>query len=387
MRAFRAIFAAFFGLLASVQIVRTAIVSAGGVGDSKIVSSLWPSHPDALAHSAMLGVARSALSGDPLDSTTVAKVRELARIAPLAPEPFLIEAALAQREQRWVKAEGLLLEARWRDPRNAAVRYLLASNFLSSGKIVEAVREMVNLPKVVPGAGVSEALVNYAKTPGAVATLREIFAEYPSWELVVLGRLAEDPKNADLVMSLATRNRSAGGETPPEWQAVLLSKLVESGAYDKAWRLWQALTGYSKRALIFNPEFAPINAPAPFNWSLINNSSAGVAERDNGALRVLYFERQDVVLASQVLLLEPGTYQLGWSVSGDLGTAGSVRWMLRCQPGQALVLDQPAATGSALFKIGGSACRAQQLHLTGQAQEFSGQADFRLSRLRLRKIQ
>lgn len=386
MRAFRAIFAALFGLLASAQIVRTAIVSAAGDADAQLVSSVWQSHPEALAQSAMLGVARSGLAGEPLDSATVAKVRELARIAPLAPEPFLIEAAVAQREQRWPKAEGLLLEARWRDPRNAAVRYLLATNHLASGKTIDAVREMVNLPRLVPGTGVSEALADYAKTPGGVATLRQVFAEYPGLELAVLSQLATNPANADLVMSLASRNREPMTGTPPEWQAVLLSKLVESGEYEKAWRLWRTLTGFSKRELIFNPEFAPINAPAPFNWSLIN-SSAGMAERDNGGLRVLYFERESVPLAGQVLLLEPGTYRLDWSVSGNLGSAGSVRWTMRCLPGQELVMDQPAASRSALFKVAASGCRAQQLHLTGQGQEFSGQADFRLSGLRLRKIQ
>jgi len=386
VRALRIIVAALFGLLAAVQIVRTAIVGAEGDGNSRLTSSVWPTHPDVLAQAAMRGVARSAVSGDPLDAATIATVHELARTAPLAPEPFLIEAAVAQRNQQWSKAEPLLLEARWRNPRNPAVRYLLASNHLASGKIVDAVREMVDLPRLVPGIGVAETLANYAKSPGAAATLRQVFAEYPDLELAVLGQLATNPQNADLVMSLATRNKNKATSEPPAWQGLLLSKLVESGAYDKASGLWRTLTGFSKRELIFNPEFSASNAPPPFNWSL-TSSSAGVAERDNGGLRVLYFERENIVLASQLLLLAPGTYRLDWTISGDLGPSRSVRWTLRCLPGQTVVMDQAAGSMSGQIKIAGSGCRAQQLQLEGRAQEFSGQADFRLSGLRLRKVQ
>ena len=382
--------AALFALVAGFQVVRTAIVSAETRGDPRLISSLWAGHPDVLAKSAMLGVANSAVTHKPLDRATLAKVEELARVAPLAPEPFLIEGAVAQRAARRADAERLLIQARLRDPRNAGVRYLLATNDLESGKILDAIREMVALRGLLPGPNfeVSEALANYGKTPGAIATLRQIFKEHAVLEPQVLSLLAANPANAELVMTLASARPGTSDMPAPEWQGVLLTKLVDGGQYDKAHSLWRRLSGFSDTGSIFNPQFARIGAPPPFNWSFAN-SGAGLAEPADGALRVLYFGREDIALASQVLLLGPGAYQLGSRAAGDLGSSGSLRWNLKCLPGKSVLLDIPlrSSWSGGKFRIPEAGCRAQQLQLMGKSQEFSDNADVRLSGLQLRKMQ
>lgn len=382
----RGIVAVLFALLAVVQIVRAAIV-ADNDQDVKRLAAVWPTHPQVLSRAAILGVAQAGVEGRHLDAATEARIAQLTKSAPLASEPFVIHAALAQREGRWNDAERLLVEARTRNPRNPGARYLLASNYLTNGKTLEALREMVVIPRLVngPSSRISPMLVAYAQTPGAVATLRKIFAENPELEPLVLDQLVNNPANADLVMALASRSTSV---EPPVWQATMLTTLIEAGQYDKAHALWRALSGFTEAHSIFNPQFAPINAPPPFNWRFAQDA-AGVVEPRNGELSVLYFGREDAALATQVLQLLPGNYQIASRASGDLGSPGSLRWTLHCLPKREPLLDTPLTKAGPYvlqFQVP-AACQAQQLQLRGTSQDFDARVDARIGGLQLRKIQ
>lgn len=187
--------------------------------------------PDALAAQIMGDVGRAAAQGEPPSNETLAKVERLAADNPLNAEPFLVHAAIALKNGDNVRAERLLVAARQRAPRSPAARYLLGDLYIRTARPLEAMTEMAVLNRLVPSAGVqlAPALAEYARSPGAVARVRSILASYPELEVPVLAALSSDPRNADLILSLASQRTGQG--PPPDWQRLMLISIVNIGEY------------------------------------------------------------------------------------------------------------------------------------------------------------
>ena len=90
---------AILGALFAFQVVRGAAV-ADRKSVPGLASSLWPSHPRLLSEGAFLAIAKAAPSGRQVPEATRADVRRVAASAPLSPDPFLIEGAIAETEKR-----------------------------------------------------------------------------------------------------------------------------------------------------------------------------------------------------------------------------------------------------------------------------------------------
>ena len=129
------------GALLAFQVIRTAAV-ADREAHSALAEAAWPSHPAVLTDRALLAIASAAARGQPVPEATRVDVRRIAAKAPLSPDPFLIEGAIAETEGRSNAAETLLLAARSRDPRSRGARFLLADRFLRTGRITAALIEM-----------------------------------------------------------------------------------------------------------------------------------------------------------------------------------------------------------------------------------------------------
>lgn len=365
--------------LAAVHIIRTAAVADRDVLPELAVS-LWPSHPAVLTDRALLAIAGAAAKGQPVPPSTRADLRRVAAKAPLSPDPFLIEGAIAETEGRSAAAERLLLEARNRDPRSRGARYLLAERFFRTGRVTDALIEMQALVSLQPGGAQPfvPALVAYARTPGAVPQLKAFLRKYPRVEGAVLSTLAADAANADLVLALANVRK-----TDPDWQARLISSLAASGQYARAHDLWVRLGGGSPSAGLFNPGFRDLESPPPFNWAFPAGRE-GVADPDGtGALEVIYYGRADAVLASQLLLLKSGRYRLAMMVDGPGLEDGAVRWTVRCATGKRLLADLPLRRGRNAVAFGvPDGCEAQSLELRGVSGEMP-----RTSELSIRGLQ
>jgi hypothetical protein len=149
------------------------------------------------------------------------------------------------------------------------------------------------------------------------------------------------------------------------------------------------VAGYQGRGL-FNPSFGQSDAPPPFNWAFAS-SAGGVAEPSEPGLRVLYFGRDDMVLASQMLLLPAGEHRLEMQVAGSSGEGSQIAWTVKCLPSGRELLRLPvrpqgaAASTSGEFQVPSQACRAQQLELKAVGTEFPQPADFRVSGLELKR--
>lgn len=364
------------------QIVRSAAVNDRERRPA-LATALWPSHPDVLTDSSLLAIGKAAARGSTAPAQVRADMRRVAALAPLSADPFLIEGAVAQSEGRGGKAETLLFTARDRDPRSRGTRFLLADRFIRTGRIAAGLIEMHALVSLQSrGAeAFGPALVAYARSPGAIPQLRSFFSEYPQVEENVLAVLANDAANADLVLALATREPSP----QPAWHANLVSALVATGQYAKAYRNWARLSRVRADRGLFNPAFAPHGAPPPFNWQFAETTD-GVAEPDGkGGLDVLYYGRANAVLASQLLFLALGDYRLSMAVD-DTGGEGSLHWTVRCVNDQKKILEMALRAGAlaANFRVEES-CNAQWLELAGVSSETPRISEMKVRALSLGK--
>ena len=334
-------------------------------------------------------VGRAAAAGKPPGNDTMAKVEQLALAQPLNAEPFLVHAAIALRNGDTRRAEQLLIAARQRAPRSPAARYLLGDLYIRTGRPIEAMSEMAVLNRLVPSAQVqlAPALAEYARSPGAVPQLRTILASYPELEVPVLAKLSSEPRNADLILSLASPRAAEG--PAPDWQRLMLTTLVNNGDYERAYAIWRKLAKVPElRGGFYNPIFSDRAAPAPFNWQFAQGQG-GVAEPSDGGLQVVYFGRDTVDLAQQVLLLPAGSYRLAMTISGDLAGDDSLGWKVTCLGTNREIFRLPlrgAGLVSGQFVIPAD-CRAQRIALAAEAPEVPDAADFLVSGLQLTRLQ
>jgi len=235
-------------------------------------------------------------------------------------------------------------------------------------------------------------LVQYSRTPGAVPNLRKMFAAYPAIGDQVLAELARDASNAALVTKLAGNDFGANVAEVRAWQIQLLRSLIERGEFAEAHSLWLRMSGVRNSPKdLFNPQFAKLGAPPPFNWTL-GSGNFGVAEpAPSGRLQVIYYGRDDGQFASQLLLVAPGTYKLKMQVTRESSNeeASGLSWTVTCQPGAKQLLALPltkanSRTGmlSGLFTVPAD-CPSQQLVLIGIAREFAKSEQAMISNLQL----
>ena len=376
-------------LVAGAAVVRTAVVSSEGFG-SGFADQVAGSYPSVIKSGVMAEVGSAAARGEQPPKATLNRLERYLHARPLSPDPFLVHGAIALQRGDARRAEALLGEARTRDPRAAAARYLLADLYLRSGRPLPAMVEMSVLHRLLPNASgdLAPALAAYAETPGARQQLAKIVRAYPELEPPLLQELASDPANAELVLALA--GRTPGKWPKGDWQRTVIEAQIERGNYARARQIWTRLSGVEAPPTgLFNPRFDSSDAPPPFNWQL-NSDRGGVVDASSGGLEVLYYGREDMNLAEQVLLLEPGSYRMAMSVSGEVGDSGSVRWLLTCLGSDRRMLDLPLPVGSGPRPAAGAfavppGCSAQRLTLRAEGAEFPKEADFRISALQLAK--
>ena len=335
-------------LAASFQIVRTAVASHYLAARPELAVSVWPSNPRVALAGAMGEIGRSAAAGQAASPASVARAMDAARRGPLLTGPFLIGGAVALSKGDSTAAEALFREARRRDPRSAAARYFLAQHYLASGRPAEGLAEAAVLTRLVTGSSGAfvPALVQYAKEPGAVPKLRRMFVTRPDLGAMVLNELSRDPANAGLVFALAGEQGRADEGSAPEWQSTLVQSLIARGDYARAHGLWQRFNSVrGTEPGLFNPGFAKVAAPPPFNWTF-GSGAFGVAEPlPPGQLQVIYYGRDEAQFASQLLMLQPGAHELRMVVRRDPaeGEDSQLHWTLTCQPGARRLLDLPLA--------------------------------------------
>jgi hypothetical protein len=384
----RRVLVAALALLLGVQVVRNAAVTAVAATAPQRAARLWPAHPAIELGVGMTAIARSTRDGKPVPSAALQMIWAAATKDPLSPEPFLVRGVEAQLAGDQRVAVQAFLGARWRDPRSLPARYFLAGAYFGGGDAAKGLTEIATLARLVPTGvgGLAPYVASYARDRSNWPQLRALFRSDPGIADGTFSVLSADAANADLILALADR-RSLKADT--SWVQNLLGAVVAAGEPRKARQIWADLSHVHSQELLFDPTFVRGDVPPPFNWRMAS-STVGLAERrPGGGLHAIFYGQEDGVLASQLLLLPPGTYRLSIRASGDLSAAGALQWRLICSATSAPI----ASTGFAAAAARGwsfavpPTCEAQSLELAGTSADIPRQVDVTVLEVKLSRDQ
>ena len=369
--------------------IRAMAFQAPGDHPLHLLQPMFPGHPQALIDRAMSEIGAAAAKGGGMPSVARQAMMIVVRKDPLAPTPFLVDGTIAQIGGNDRRAEALFIAARLRDPRAPAARYFLADRYLRTNRIAAGLVEMAALARISEKASqpLAPALAAYARNPGAIPQLKQFFAGAHATRDTTLDILSADPANANLVLALAPP-LPLRQVPPPNWQVTLVRALVAAGNYAAAEDIWRRINGITHRGLLYDPEFRDRSTAPPFNWQL-SSGSGGVAEASrSGGLDVIYYNREEVALATQLLRLGPGNYRLAMRVEAPL-SANGLTWSIACGSGEQKPLLQlpldAAHNGvvAGIFTIPTGNCAVQWIQLRGRPGDASDTAQVTISGLRL----
>jgi hypothetical protein len=315
-------------------------------------------------------------------------ITDAAAKEPLAPEPYLVRGVRAQLAGDPAAAQSAFEQAQWRDPRSIPAAYFLADRYLRAGDIGRGLRQVAVLARLSPSgaATIGPYLATYAANRSNWPALRGLFRSDPALAEPVLTSLATNIATVPAVMALADRS---GGIGRAPWLPTLLNTMTAAGQYAQAWMIWAQAAGVrpSTAQLLYDSSFSDKSAPPPFNWAL-GSSQVGLAERQpGGRLHIVFYGQEDGMLASQLLLLQPGAYRLFMRLSGDAGSARMLNWSIWCDkaaaPIASVTLERAASQGWQFVVPAG--CPAQWLKLSGATADISQQSDVTIGALKLER--
>lgn len=356
-------------------IVRTAAVGTVPT----LAATLPPADLSALLRPMVFAVADPRRRVPP---AALAAARTGARTTPLAFEPFFIFARAEEQAGRLPRAIALLEEARRRRPNQLLIHIQLLAYYQAARRDRELLAELdFVLRRSNPAKQfVYPELARMAGRPRDRRTLAAVLASNPSWRRDFLAS-ARQIAPADVAALIEEMRRQRPGlDVSPE-RNLYVQALARAGEFRRARGLWlDALPApdRARHALLFDGRFREARPEPPFGWTYAGTDS-GRAERSHAAgqpyLDISYFGGSDVVLAEQVLTLDPGRYRLRSRAKSDGSTvtSGAVLWNLTCAAGDASLVRLPLAglreswrDLEAAFQVPAS-CPAQRLRLIGAA--------------------
>jgi tetratricopeptide (TPR) repeat protein len=366
--------------------IRTASVAHLESANLNLAARIAPGHPEILGEQVLLAVAKATAQRKEVSGSTSELIRTLARRAPLAAEPFAIEGATALKELRYAEAQQLLTDARRRNPRSKAVRFLLADVYARQQKTIPALHELLILSDLAPEMNepIVQMLAEFSYTRGAVSALGRALRDKPQIEGALLSRLADRPENTRLILSLASSRRGTAGLL--DWQEKLLFTLVKAGELRTAAPLWLRFSGQAPGAI---GNFSDSTTKSPFTWNLAESAEAS-ARSSGQALETRFFGRADIDLASKIAVLGPGRYNLRFRVEGARGDLGTLHWRVTCLPGGNQLADVPLSQArqgrlSTNLDVSGQ-CEAQELKLVGLAHVYPAEVSLKIADLQIKKL-
>lgn len=382
----RRVVAIVLSLLLAVQVVRNSAADGLAEVHPDTAAKFWRGHPSVELSLGMIDIARSARAGRPVSGSTLAKIQDAAVKAPLAPEPFLVEGVRAQLARDPARAEAAFRAAQWRDPRSLPAAYFLAQHFFEIGRQVDGLRQIATLARLSPsGIGaVAPYLAAYAQNSSNWGQVRALFRSEQEVEDPVLVALSENSKNAAAVLALADR---AHRNAQSVWLPVLVHSLIGDGRYADARSVWSTIAEVRSPPgqLIYDSTFSWPSAPPPFNWAL-TSSTVGLAERQRpGKLHVLFYGQEDGVLATELVLLSPGSYHFSLQLAGGGTHENELIWSAQCDNSQTELSRIDLATAAARgwdFQVPAN-CPAVWLNLSGSSSDVPQQAEATISQLNL----
>lgn len=372
-------------MLLAVQVVRNAAVLALVTLHPQAAERVWSDHPSVEIASALSEIGRASRERRSIDRRTFAMIDDAAAKSPLSPEPFLVRGVQAQLAGDSETAKRSYIEAQLRDPRSLPAAYFLANFYFGAGDALSGLKQTALLARLSPGgtAAIAPFVAAYAQNPANWPQIRGLFRSQSAVEDGVLMAMAHDARNAKAILAVA----DAGHRRPSSpWLPILLNSMVQAGDFAWARAIWSSIGRANVGSdLIYDADFASATASPPFNWNLAA-STVGLAERERGrGLHVIFYGNEDGVLASELLLLAPGTYSLRAPLVGSQAHPEVLLWSIRCAGANAQISSasaNQAAAGRWMFDVPAN-CPAQWLELAGRSGDISQQGDVTIGPLSL----
>ncbi|MDB5711478.1 MAG: hypothetical protein JWL96_3548 [Sphingomonas bacterium] len=273
-------------------------------------------------------------------------------------------------------ARPIMQEVVRRDPRAKAGRIWLMADALRRDDLRAATGQIERLMAIDPAQSLAyfPILADIAKQRGGERLIAGILSRGPMWRTQFLGFLTTRGVVPELIFRLNTGpsgNTKVGGEPA---QAALIQQFIARGDYDGAYVAWVNFlppAALAKVTTVYDGGFAGLPGPQPFNWSFNDGDAASVGIDRGHGLHIEYSGAQTARLASQTVLLKPGSYRLDYTAqgTGELADGGAISWRLLCVPDNKPVLDLPI-TGLTDRTVGRAArftvpvgCNAQLLSI------------------------
>jgi hypothetical protein len=264
----------------------------------------------------------------------------------LLAEPLALAGLDAANAGDRAKAERLMLAARERDLRSPLVRFWLLDHFVRVGKYADALEEVGPAIRLQPDAitAIMTVLAAMADTEKGNKALAAKLASHPFWETAFFQTAANNTEPEPLLALLSQLPNA--NQATDEQRAVFVA-LINAGKGGRAYQAWRNFLpdAYRSRASgIYDGNFGKWPGAAPFNWTLTSDDT-GTARMvragdlpQSSALDVRYFGSTGGVLASQYIMIAPGSYKLQLSARSRTSNAsgGRLNMQLRCLKGDVL---------------------------------------------------
>ena len=253
---------------------------------------------------------------------------------PLAHQPFYAMALTRfayERGRQPGEVKALLREAIRRHPRSRKARLLMLQQAVDSGDIGEAVDQLSVLHRL--GSRAASALI--VALARSITSERQVdeavaaFNRHPELYKPFLRGFREAKRSPGLSLRVVTQIPKAA-LADPEVARMASEEMVRSQAFSHARALWASRNGRAGSGLVHSPDFTDARSPPPFNWLLVSGPIGAAARAPGGGLSLAYYGRTPGTLASQLLTLKPGRYQLQVQYRTEGGTPGAVGVELRC---------------------------------------------------------
>lgn len=381
-------------LLISVAAISLAAVAASHalatIAADKVPAtalSLVPGHPVAAA-----ALARSALVlGEPGRAETAA----LAAIRNSAVSSDAFQTlGLVRANKDTAEAKRLFEYAVALNQREASAQMWLARDLFIDGEWESSLRHLDAAMRVSPAShSTGYRLLAFAIAANeTVDPVLRILRSNPSW---LDGFLAYGVQSQTLLPSLArvvTQLPNSSAARSEEVEAALLSGLVTAGEYEQARELI-AKIGASNSSPVRDPSFILSGPYQPFDWKYLSDPGKGAAPTPSasGGLRYQANTGEGGPIATQLVMLEPGTYELKSLQRTQPATLdGYPYWTVTCAGDNQLQLadlriprsdDKAGRPNSTQFEVPSRGCQAQWLQLNIRATFSPGGLEGEIARV------
>jgi tetratricopeptide (TPR) repeat protein len=330
----------------------------------------------------------------------VAASRDVAAAAPLAFEPFVVEARVQEQSGRLGRAIALLEEAARRRPNLLLIHAQLAAYYQAAGRSRELLAEIDFILRKSPEARrvVFPELAKLLRDRNGLRLLGEMLAINPRWRREFVTHLEQNPPRPQQALELiaAIRRVDPRANVAPE-RRVYVHALIGAGDFRAARAAWiETLPPAARQdhGLLVDGAFRGARIGPPFGWRFhdtANGRSGPAAGSGETYLDISYFGGANVTLAEQTLALAPGRYRLSARARTSSSiTSGEIFWSLRCLPGdsEAARLPLSGLTGeyrmlTANFTVAGAGCSGQRLSLEARPGDLAAAVDAQVAALEI----